>query len=99
VCNCVGTLKMNETGLRRQRLRINFNFILLLNLYSQTAGKGNSTQFEESPSFGKKYCSNILQVFYMFLCSTLLNSFDVSTSYISFDRGTAREKCDVTARA
>lgn len=69
MCNSVGTLKMNETGLRRQSLRINFNFILLLNSYSHAAGEGYSTQFNESPNFGKKkYCFNILQVFYMFLC-------------------------------
>jgi len=65
---------MNETSLRRQRLRINFNFILLLNSCSHTAGEGNSTQFKESQSFAKKNCSNILLVFYMFLSSIFLNS-------------------------
>ena len=63
MCNSVGTLKMNETGLGRQRLRTNFNFILLLNTYSHTAVKGNSTQFNESPNFGKK---NIVRIYYKY---------------------------------
>ena len=69
MCDSVGTLKMNETGLKRQRFRINFNFILLLNSYSHTAGGGYSTQFNESPNLGKRiffeYITSILFVFYV----------------------------------
>ena len=54
MCNSVGTSKINKTGLKRQRWKLNFNFILLLNLYPQTAGEGRSTQLNKSQNFYKK---------------------------------------------